>query len=172
MRMLALAALLVVVGCKKKPPEEEVTVPTTTPVEEAPKPKTEVPVHVQEMARNFERVYFDFDASSLGSDSKAALDANVSLMQAHGDVRVEVQGHADERGTTDYNIALGQRRAQSVVEYMQAKGIAGSRIKTVSYGEERPASSGSNETAWAANRRAEFVIIYGGDGSVHGTTGG
>lgn len=168
MRRFGFALLLLVVGCKKKAPADE-----GTPVDVAPPPVTEkvaptTPQHVQDMMHNFERVYFDFDSSTLGGDSKAALDANVTIMQDHADVRVEVQGHADERGTTDYNIALGQRRAQAIVDYMQAKGIAGSRVKTVSYGEERPLASGTDETAWAQNRRAEFRILAGAD--VQGTT--
>ena len=124
------------------------------------------------MVSNFSKVYFDFDASMLNGDSKAALDANAVIMQKYTDVKVEVQGNADERGTTDYNLALGQKRADAVVKYLLARGISASRVKTVSYGEERPAVSGSSETAFAQNRRAEFVITYGAGAPVPGTTGG
>jgi peptidoglycan-associated lipoprotein len=171
MRTVLLLGLVLLVGCKKKPPVDEGGPVDTTPVPVENKPPVATtPEHVNQMRANFERVFFDFDSSTLGGDSKAALDDNVRIMLEHNDVKVEVQGHADERGTTDYNIALGQRRAQSVVDYMQAKGVAGSRVKVVSYGEEKPLVSGSSEQAWSQNRRAEFVILYGGDGSVTGTT--
>lgn len=171
MRTWLLLGLVLLVGCKKKPPEDEgAVVDNTPPVVENKPPVATTPEHVTQMRANFERVFFGFDSSTLAGESKTALDDNVRIMQEHSDVKVEVQGHADERGTTDYNIALGQRRAQSVVDYMQAKGVAGSRVKVVSYGEEKPLVSGTSEQAWAQNRRAEFVILYGGDGSVQGTT--
>lgn len=171
MRTWFVLGLVLLAGCKKKPPEE-----VMGPVDNGPAvvdnkpPVATTPEHVTQMRANFERVFFDFDSSTLGGDSKSALEDNVKIMLEHSDVKVEVQGHADERGTTDYNIALGQRRAQSVVDYMQAKGVAGSRVKVVSYGEEKPLVSGASEQAWSQNRRAEFVILYGGDGSVTGTS--
>ncbi len=159
-------------ACKKKVPPSDVP---DAVIEVAPKPTEApkvIPPEVQEMVSNFSKVYFDFDASMLNGDSKAALDANAVIMQKYTDVKVEVQGNADERGTTDYNLALGQKRADAVVKYLLARGISSSRVKTVSYGEERPAVSGSSETAFAQNRRAEFVITYGAGAPVQGTTGG
>ncbi len=159
-------------ACKKKVPPSDVpdaVIAVDPKPTEAPKV---VPPEVQEMVSNFSKVYFDFDASMLNGDSKAALDANAVIMQKYTDVKVEVQGNADERGTTDYNLALGQKRADAVVKYLLARGISASRVKTVSYGEERPAVSGSSETAFAQNRRAEFVITYGAGAPVQGTTGG
>jgi peptidoglycan-associated lipoprotein len=88
--------------------EPVVSEPMPMPVEE---PAKEIPQHVQAMKENFERVFFDFDSSDLVDSSKAALTDNVKIMQAHNDVKLQIQGHADERGTTDYNLALGQRRA-------------------------------------------------------------
>lgn len=155
-------------GCKKKAPEESMSA-APMPVEA---PKAAAPAHVQEMAANFSKVFFDFDADGLDASSKAALDANAVLMKTHSDIKIEVQGHADERGTTEYNMALGQRRAEAVRQYMAQSGIAGTRLAVVSYGEERPASSGSYETAWAQNRRAEFRITWGDTTTVQGTTGG
>lgn len=171
MRTWFLLGLVLLAGCKKKPPVDEggIVDNTPPPVENKP-PVATTPEHVSQMRANFERVFFDFDSSTLGGDSKSALEDNVRIMLEHSDVKVEVQGHADERGTTDYNIALGQRRGQSVVDYMQAKGIAGSRVKVVSYGEEKPLVAGASEQAWSQNRRAEFVILYGGDGTVQGTS--
>ena len=81
-----------------------------------------------------------------------------------------MQGHTDERGTTDYNLALGDRRANAVKDYLVGAGIGPSRLTIVSYGEELPAASGSNERAWSQNRRAEFVVTWGGEGEVKGTT--
>jgi peptidoglycan-associated lipoprotein len=112
--------------------------------------------------RNFESscsrvtVQFDFDRSSLRSDAKSTLDSNMSCyQQLTGTVRVE--GHADERGTTDYNLALGQRRSDAVKSYLVSNGVANSRVTTTSYGEERPIDPASNEAAWAKNRRAELT---------------
>jgi len=101
-------------------------------------------------------VQFDFDKSSLRSDAKSTLDSNMACyQQLTGGVRIE--GHADERGTTDYNIALGQRRSDTVKQYLVSNGVASGRVTTTSYGEERPIDPASNESAWAKNRRAELT---------------
>jgi peptidoglycan-associated lipoprotein len=164
---LFLASSLAVVGCKKKPAPPEA--PIAAPPAPAPAPAAApVPEPVVEMVKNFQRVYFDFDSAALSSDSKAALAENASIMQANTDIKIELQGHADERGTTDYNLALGQRRADAVRRYLSAQGIAGSRITVVSYGEEKPLDSRSSEGAWTKNRRAEFRITWGE--GVKGTT--
>jgi len=152
-------------ACKKKPVESTPIAATPAPVKSA-----EVPKEVQDMAMNFSRVYFDFDSSELTDDTRSALDSNVQIMQSKTDIRVEIQGHADERGTTDYNLALGQRRGQAVYNYLSARGVAPSRLAIVSYGEERPLATGHTETAWTKNRRAEFRIKWGEDTGVQGTT--
>jgi peptidoglycan-associated lipoprotein len=149
-------------ACKKKVPETE---PTTLP----PPPPAPAPPEVQEMVKNFERVFFDFDSSSLDDSSKTALKDNVRIMGEHADIKVEVQGHADERGTTDYNLALGQRRANAVLNFMTSNGVSNSRVKVVSYGEERPLSEGHSESAWSQNRRCEFIITWKGEATVKGT---
>lgn len=162
---------LLVPACKKKPIDDgigDVVAPVTTPAEA---PKAGIPDHVQQMVKNFERVYFDFDSAILNSESKAALDDNAGLMAQYADLKVEIQGHADERGTTDYNLALGQKRADSVVQYLTAKGISSTRAKSVSYGEERPLDVSDTERAWAQNRRAEFVVTWKTDAPVQGTSG-
>ena len=100
-------------------------------------------------------VNFDFDRSDVRSDAQRTLDGNMSCWQgAAGAIKIE--GHADERGTTEYNLALGQRRADSVRSYLSRAGVSGGRIQTVSYGEERPVASGHDESAWAQNRRDEI----------------
>lgn len=168
---LVLFLLISAPGCKKKAPPTEIP-DAPIAVDPLPVPPRVVPPQVQQMAANFSKVYFDFDAAILNGDSKGALDANAAIMQEYTDIKVEVQGNADERGTTDYNLALGQKRADSVLKYLLAKGVSSSRVKVVSYGEERPAAQGESETAYAQNRRAEFVITYGAGAPVQGTTGG
>lgn len=104
----------------------------------------------------FSRVWFDFDSAGLRSDAKTSLNGNVACYQRlTGQIRIA--GHADERGTTDYNLALGERRANTVRSHLTAQGVAGSRISTVSYGEEQPMERASTEAAWAKNRRAEVT---------------
>ena len=99
--------------------------------------------------------YFDFDQASLSMDTRRALDAQINrLKNTTGPIRLE--GHADERGTREYNIALGERRAQAVAEYMAINGIPRYRIETVSYGEERPVAFGQSESSYAKNRRVEL----------------
>ena len=108
-------------------------------------------------------IYFDFDKDDIRDDQRTALDAKVPLLTANPAVRIRVAGHTDSRGSDEYNLALGQRRSASAKRYLVSRGISEGRIETVSFGEERPASMGENEEAWAKNRRDEFEIIGGGD---------
>jgi len=107
-------------------------------------------------------VHFDYDQSDLRPEDRAILDAKIPILQANADVKIRVAGHTDERGSDEYNLALGQRRAAAVKRYLVDHGIADARIETISYGEERPVAQGSDETAYAQNRRAEFEITAGG----------
>ena len=107
-------------------------------------------------------VHFDFDQSDLRPDDKSLLDAKIPILQANTSVMIRVSGHTDERGSDEYNLALGQRRAAAAKAYLVQHGIAESRIETISYGEERPSAQGPDEGAWAQNRRAEFEITAGG----------
>ncbi|MBM4365619.1 MAG: peptidoglycan-associated lipoprotein Pal [Deltaproteobacteria bacterium] len=167
LRYTLIAALILAAGCKKKPIDEPIV--SAPVVEEKPKVK-EVPPPVVEMTKNFSRVFFEFDSANLTSDGKSALDANAGIMGQYSDIRLEIQGHADERGTTEYNLALGQKRADAVVRYLLQRGVSTSRVKSVSYGEERPLDGRSTETAWEQNRRAEFVVSWSGDAPVQGTS--
>ncbi len=124
---------------------------------------------VAALRENFQRVYFETNSSVLGSDARSALGENAELLGHNEGLRVEVQGHADDRGTTEFNVALGQRRAASVVSFLNGQGVDGKRLLAVSYGEELPVASGVSESAWAANRRVEFRITWGGSDSVTGT---
>lgn len=114
-------------------------------------------------ARNFmanaeDRVFFAFDSSVLSNNAEEALDTQVKWLKNHENVNVIVQGYCDDRGTREYNLALGERRANAVKDYLIMNGIAADRISTISYGKERPAVLGNNESAWAQNRRAVTVV--------------
>lgn len=102
-------------------------------------------------------VYFEFDSAAVDGDSQRVIEAHSQFLIENPDVNVVLEGHADERGTREYNLALGERRANSVAEIMVAYGVAPGRIQTVSYGEERPAALGSNESAWQQNRRVVIL---------------
>jgi peptidoglycan-associated lipoprotein len=108
-------------------------------------------------------IHFDLDRSNIRSDDMGALDQKVAILQANPDLRIRVGGHCDERGSDEYNLALGNRRAQSTKQYLVSHGIDASRIETQSWGEERPLVDGHDESAWSQNRRDEFEIIGGGD---------
>jgi peptidoglycan-associated lipoprotein len=108
-------------------------------------------------------VHFDYDQSDLRPEDKSILDAKIPILQANTGVMIRVAGHTDERGSDEYNLALGQRRAAAAKAYLVQHGIADSRVETISYGEERPVAQGSDESAFAQNRRAEFEITAGGE---------
>jgi peptidoglycan-associated lipoprotein len=108
-------------------------------------------------------IHFDLDKSNIRSDDMGVLDQKVAILQANSDLRIRVGGHCDERGSDEYNLALGNRRAQSAKQYLVSHGIDASRIETQSWGEERPAVDGHDEGAWSQNRRDEFEVISGGD---------
>jgi peptidoglycan-associated lipoprotein len=105
-----------------------------------------------------EDVYFNFDDATLTSGARMILKQKVSWLRENPGASILIEGHCDERGTSEYNIALGQRRAQSIKTFMSNAGISASRLSTVSYGEERPVDFANNESAWAKNRRAHFII--------------
>lgn len=116
-----------------------------------------------QMQREFQtsvgdRVYFATDSQSLSADAKATLDRQAAFLRRYPTVMLRIEGHADERGTREYNLALGDRRAQSVREYLLAQGISSNRLATTTYGKERPEAIGSNESAWSQNRRSVSVI--------------
>lgn len=106
-------------------------------------------------------VHFDYDRYTIRSDAEEALMAKVAVLRANPTVRVRIEGHADERGSDEYNLALGLRRANAVRDFFVSYGLDESRFETVSFGEDRPLVRASNEEAWARNRRAEFVVTAG-----------
>jgi peptidoglycan-associated lipoprotein len=103
--------------------------------------------------------FFGFDESTLSADAQAALSASADWLKKNGQYNLLIEGHCDERGTEQYNLALGDRRANTAKEYLQTLGVDGARIRTVSYGEERPFDPGHDEAAWAKNRRDHLVLV-------------
>jgi peptidoglycan-associated lipoprotein len=158
-----IAVMVMAYGCGKKPPppvEQPKAVDTTpAPPPPAPPPPPPPPPAAPEVKESdFLIVYFDFDKSNIRTDQRMALDKNAEIMKNFPKVNIEVEGNCDERGTVEYNLALGDRRAQSVKKYLIDLGISADRIKTISYGKERPAVPGTGEEVWAKNRRAAFRI--------------
>ncbi len=156
--VLVVGALLLA-GCPKKPevmtgePRAAAPPPAPAPEAKAPEPKPEI-----KPAAELKDVFFDFDKAELRPDARQALDANIEMLKSNGQIRITVEGHCDERGTNEYNIALGERRARAVRDYLVAGGIDAKRITTISYGEERPFVQGHDESAWKWNRRGHFVM--------------
>ena len=104
-------------------------------------------------------VFFDYDRYDLGADARQVLKSNADWLKKNASARIEIEGHCDERGTSEYNLALGAKRAQSAKDYLATLGIAGDRLSTISYGEEIPVCKQLTEDCWRQNRRARFVII-------------
>ena len=169
MKLLGLmAALLLVAGCETPADEGSTTDEggtATADVPPPPPPPTMAPdvMDPQEylVVNVGDRVFFDFDKSDLRPDAIDQLNRQADFLKANGAITVVIEGHADERGTREYNLALGDRRASSAEQYLQSMGVDGGRVETISYGKERPAVLGSNEDAWSQNRRAVTVIKSG-----------
>ena len=143
----ALAAVALLAACSSP----NTTTSTTPPGTSA----GIVPGSEEDLVANVgDRVFYDFNASVLRGDAKGTLDKQAAWLAKYGSVNVQVAGNCDERGTEEYNIALGQRRANAAASYLKAKGVAGARLSTISYGKDRPTAQGSNEQAWAQNRNA------------------
>ncbi len=137
------AALALLAACSEP-------APAPAPVSSGP-----VPGSQEDLVANVgDRVFFDFDKSSLRSDARTTLERQAAWLAKWDKNNVQLAGNTDERGTREYNLALGQRRANSARDYLVAKGVASSRITTISYGKERPTALGSNEQAWSQNRNA------------------
>ncbi len=131
----------------------------------APAPMTLKPGSQEDLVVNVgDRVFFGFDKYNLSAEARSILEKQAAWLKKYPSVTISVEGHADERGTREYNLGLGDRRANSVKDYLVALGSNPSRIKTISYGKERPVALGSNEAAWAQNRRG-VTMVTGGAGS-------
>ena len=170
-------AALVAVGCAKKqtvksegaqgpPAASAETGPSVkeappAPMEVAPAPQPEVSPGVavtEEKLSRFDDVRFDFDKSVLTEDGRKTCEVVADYLTKHPKAKLLIEGHCDERGTAEYNLALGERRATAVMTYLVSLGVPKATLSTISFGEERPLDSGHDEAAWAKNRRAHFVL--------------
>ena len=157
---LAGLAALALAACSSDP-EQPTVQATTAPAPAAPAGPT--PGSQQDLVVNVgDRVFFDTDQSSLRADARATLQRQAAWLNQYPNVRVTLEGHADERGTREYNLALGARRANAAREYLISRGVAGNRVKVVSYGKERPIEICSEEACYAQNRRAVTVLSSAG----------
>ena len=164
-------AVVAVAACNPRPPVETATPggPTSPAYPTAPTgPVTggnvgqAVPGSEQDFVVNVgDRVYFDLNSYDVRPEAYARLDAQAAWLQRYPGVTVRIEGNADERGTREYNLALGARRAEAVRSYLVSRGIPAGRIDTISFGKERPIAAGSNEEAWARNRNAHTAIVSG-----------
>jgi|SRR3990170_1462188 len=162
--LLILGLALLGSGCKKGTKLEPAAEKPPQKVEEQPPKEEETPKPVQEpeVTRKevtFQMIHFDFDKYNLRSDAIEALNENAKVLMESPEVKIRIEGHCDERGTVEYNLALGERRASAAKDYLVKLGISPTRIELISYGKERPLDPNSNEEAWAKNRRDDFKII-------------
>jgi len=165
--LLALVIAVAISACKTTEPEETTTEPTETApvVEEATTAAAPDPRDYTD-ARNFDNsesllskrvIYFDFDKSEVKAEYRSIVAAHAAYIASHGSARVTLEGHADERGTREYNLGLGERRGNAISGLLSAAGAMGSQLDTVAYGEERPVCRVSDENCWWQNRRVEIV---------------
>ena len=165
--LVALLLTALFAGCAKEEPPP----PTPEPPRAAPQPPPPPPPpppavdtlrqqRFQQAMQDFQNqdVYFDFDKYDLRPDARAILDKKVAFLNENSSMRVQIEGHCDERGTSEYNLVLGERRANASKQYVTTAGVNTARLSTISYGKERPLDPGHDEAAWARNRRAHFVI--------------
>ena len=127
-------------------------------VKEAPTVSTDETLSA-EQSISLENIFFDFDSYVLTTNSRETLTKNAALLQNNGSVNIQIAGHCDERGSDEYNLALGEKRAKAALNYLTTLGVNGSRLSTISYGKEKPVAPGHDEAAWAKNRRDEFTAI-------------
>jgi len=181
-RVLVVAAIAFTAACgSKKAPEQPAPEPAPTPAPApapapppapaptpAPQPPAEDPaaaaarITAAVLSEVATMVHFDFDKSDIRPEDRDVLDRKAAILSVNSGLRLRISGHADERGSDEYNLALGNRRAAAVKTYLANKGIDAGRLEVVSYGEERPLDPGHDESAWAQNRRAEFEVTAGG----------
>jgi peptidoglycan-associated lipoprotein len=166
-----LAIVLVAGACsRKKPPTTEIRTDTTAAdTASVPPPPAEEDRAAELRAARIEearlivaeKIFFDFNSSEIKPEYREVLARKADVMNEFPEISIRVEGHCDDRGTVEYNLALGERRAQAAKDYLVNAGLDPDRVNTISYGEERPAVEGSGEEVWAQNRRDEFVITSG-----------
>lgn len=160
-------------GCSKKAEEQPIdtappisSTPQTGTYGRAPSLTSTQPLDLSETRGQVDppglaRVFFEYDSTTLSMEARTTLQEDYQTLKSTPSLRVEVEGHTDERGTNEYNMALGQKRADAVKNYLVQLGISSSRIETISYGEELPAETGHDEAAFSRNRRAQFRVLGG-----------
>jgi len=165
--LLLLVALAgaVAAGCARKaqqtpptPPPAPPQAAPSTPTPEPPTPPAPETTAPQQTRLELEPAFFDFDSYALRDDARAVLDRDAKGLRDDAGTNITIEGHCDERGTVEYNQALGEKRAQAARDYLIAAGIDASRIRVISYGKERPFDTGHDESSWQQNRRAHFVV--------------
>lgn len=158
--LLAISFIAMSCGGPKEPVIEEQPVVTEPVVEEEVKDEEPPPPPPPTLKESqFVTVFFDFDKYNLRGDAKSALDNNYNILNEFATAVIKIEGHCDERGTVEYNLSLGEKRAKATMDYLVGLGIDPGRISIISYGKERPADAGHNETSWNKNRRCEFRVI-------------
>lgn len=160
---LLITSSLALAGCAKKAPEELPPAPvgTTEPATPTPSGPGYTPGSQGDFLANTmsDRILFELDSYAVDSADQPILQSQAQWLAQYPNARVTIEGHADERGTREYNLALGERRANAAKNYLASLGVSPARMTTVSYGKERPEALGSNEAAWAQNRRAVSVVV-------------
>ena len=162
--VLVTGCALVATGCSKKTAPPDVT--QTTPAPDSSSStnngntdgSSDGNADGSESDQSLKDIFFTYDGHTLSEEARSALSGNASYLREMGALRVTIEGHCDERGTVEYNLALGQRRAESTRDYLLDLGIESARMATISYGEERPFEMGHDESAWSQNRRAHFRV--------------
>jgi len=161
--MIVLMISVMTIGCKKAPEPEPLPptpLPTFTPIAEPTAEPTKSPEEIRLEKINEakeqlgDNVYFDYDRAMLSDESKAILAQKADYLMKNPDIRITIEGHCDERGSNEYNLALGERRAYAVKRYLISLGFYEENVRIISYGEEKPMDSGHNESAWSKNRRS------------------
>ena len=134
---------------------------TKAPVKPAPENvnKTAVKAEQQQLTSALEKIYFDFDSFALSNEARKSLADNTDYLRKRAVAKLRIEGNCDERGSAEYNIALGEKRAEAAKKYLVSMGIPADRLTTISYGKEKPADPGHDESAWAKNRRDDFTIL-------------
>jgi peptidoglycan-associated lipoprotein len=160
-KLILLAALVATAGCASKRPPVLPPSGGEAPVNNGGGADTVAPGSQQDFLRSImsDTIHFALDQYDIDSTSRSILDSQAQWLMKWPDRRITIEGHADERGTREYNLALGDRRANAAKNYLAARGINPSRINTISYGKERPIALGSDEASWAQNRRAVTIVI-------------
>ncbi len=169
--VVLLAGVVLLNACgRKEPPEQPAPEPAyQAPAAAAPAPSQAAPAAqpadngalARQRATLEERIHFEFNSAELSGAAQQTLAAKAAVLTSDPTIRIRIEGHADERGSDEYNLALGNRRATSAMRYLTQRGVSAGRLETVSYGEERPLHTGSGESAWAQNRRDEFQVTAG-----------